>query len=253
MPELLLIDAKWEGEIKLTPKLKNFLLKNKTTSIALFASVQFTNLNNFIKELRDLRIIVNTTKAKRTNESIQILGCDIYHDSFKDSIIEDSDLILYIGDGMFHPKALLLSQLSKSNKINKSIKPVIIYNPISDSVTEITKKVIEKQLQKYKRNLKLFLNSKTIGILVTIKPGQQYFLAAKKLKESLERQGKKVYIFIDDTIHLNELENYPFIQAWVNTACPRIGTDDIINIKHPLINLREAFEPVKALEELENN
>ena len=72
------------------------------------------------------------------------------------------------------------------------------------------------------------------------------------MKEHLEKQGKKAYIFIDDTLKLNDLENYPFINAWVNTACPRIGTDDIMATNKPLINLREAGNPVKELEELEN-
>jgi len=91
--------------------------------------------------------------------------------------------------------------------------------------------------------------SKADSILVTIKPGQQYFTLAKKLKEKLEEQGKKAYVFVDNTFDLNTLENYPFIKAWVNTACPRIGTDDIVNIEQPMINLKDAFDPVKALEE----
>lgn len=246
MTELLLIDAKWEGEIKLTDKLKKFLQEKKPKSIALFASVQFTNLEYFIKQIKKLGIKVNTTKAKRTNEPIQILGCDVYHDSFKDPIIQESDLLLYVGDGLFHPKALLLLQSKQKN-----IKPVIIFNPVSNQIKEINKKDIEKQTQRYKRNLKLFINSKNIGILVTIKPGQQYFSAAKKLKEKLEANGKKAYIFIDDIININQLENYPFIKAWVNTACPRIGTDDLVYIEQPIINIREAMNPIKSLEELE--
>ncbi len=245
MVELLLIDAKWQGKIQLTKELEKFLKKRKINSIALFASVQFLNLDNFIKQLEKLGIKVNTTKAKRTNEPIQILGCDIYHDSFKDPIIQESDLLLYIGDGLFHPKALLLLQSKQKN-----IKAVIIFNPVSNQIKEINKEAIEKQIQRYKRNLKLFINSRNIGILVTIKPGQQYFSSAKKLKEKLEESGKKAYIFIDDIININQLENYPFIQAWVNTACPRIGTDDIVNIEQPMINLREAMNPIKALEEL---
>lgn len=247
MVELLLIDAKWKGEIKLTDKLKKFLQEKKPKSIALFASIQFTHLENFIKQIKKLGIKVNITKAKRTNIPLQILGCDCYKDSFKENIIQNSDLILYVGDGLFHPKALLLAQI-KSDKI----KPIILFDPTSNQVKEINNKTIEKQIQKYKRNLKLFINSKNIGILVTIKPGQQYFSAAKKLKEKLEKENKKTYIFIDNTIDLAQLENYPFIKAWVNTACPRIGTDDILNTEKPIINLREAMNPIKALEELEN-
>ncbi|MBI2056774.1 diphthamide synthesis protein, partial [Candidatus Pacearchaeota archaeon] len=170
-------------------------------------------------------------------------------DSFKDQIIKNSDLILYVGDGLFHPKALLLSQIKEKKE---SFKPVIIFDPISNKINEINKKDIDKQIQKKKRNLKMFINSKTIGILVTIKPGQQYFNSAKNLKEKLKENGKKSYIFIDNNINLSQLENYPFIHCWVNTACPRIGTDDIVNVEQPIINLKEAFNPIKALEELEN-
>lgn len=255
MTQIIFIDAKWEGEIKLTDKLKKFLLGKKPKSIAIFASVQFTKLDELIKQIKKLGIKINITKAKRTNSPMQILGCDCYENSFEENIIKNSDLIIYIGDGLFHPKALLLSQIS-SKRLPKrgqseEIKPIIIFDPITNQIKEINKKDIEKQIQKIKRNLRFFINSKNIGILVTIKPGQQYFSSAKKLKERLEKENKKAYIFIDDIINLNQLENYPFIQTWVNTACPRIGTDDIVNIEKPIINLREAMNPIKSLEELE--
>ena len=247
MPRIFLVDAKWEGEIKLSENLKRKLEKEKPKSVAIFSSIQFTPLDNLIKQIEQLNIKVNTTKAKRTDEKIQVLGCDCYSDAFKDQIIKDSDLIIYVGDGLFHPKALLLSQ-----KNNKIMKPIILFDPISDSVKEITKKDISTQLKRYKRNLKLFMHAKGIGILVTIKPGQQYFALARRLKEKLKEQGKQAYIFIDNTFDYGNMENYPFIDAWVNTACPRIGTDDIVNIEKPLINLKEAFNPAKALEEIES-
>jgi 2-(3-amino-3-carboxypropyl)histidine synthase len=248
MPRLLLLDAKYENPIELTSKLETYLKKHKIKSVAIFASTQFTNLNNLISQLKKLKIKPLITKAKRTSDKIQILGCDCYNDSFQQNTIEKADLILYIGDGLFHPKALLLAQ-----KNNKKTKQVLMFNPIADKLTLINNKIINDQLKKAKRNLKFFLNAETIGILVTIKPGQQFLNQAIKLKEHLEKQNKKAYIFIDNTLDINQLENYPFIQAWVNTACPRIGTDDITNIKEPMINIREASNPIKALEALEND
>ena len=58
MPRLLLIDAKWEGEIKLTKKLESFLIKTKPKSIDLFASVQFSNIKEFLNDLKKLKIKV---------------------------------------------------------------------------------------------------------------------------------------------------------------------------------------------------
>jgi len=248
MVSQIIIDAKWEGDIKLGDSLINYLKENKISSIALFASVQFTNLDRVKEQLKDLNIEINITKAKRTSAPLQILGCDAYHDSFEEPIIDQSDAILYIGDGLFHPKALLLSQIKQ-----KIIKPVLIWDPMIKKFSQLTKDDIEEQLKRKIRNLKLFINAQTIGIFVTIKPGQQYFNSAKRLKESLEEQGKKAYIFIDDRLDLNEFTNYPFIEAWVNTACPRIGTDDILNTEKSLINIREASDPAKELEELQGN
>lgn len=245
MVRLFFVEAKYEKEIKLADKLKKILKEKKPASIALFAAIQFIKLDTLKKEIKDLGITIKTTKAKRTGVEMQILGCDNYHDSFKEPIIDESDMILYVGDGLFHPKALLLSQIK-----NKKIKSVILFDPIANDVKEITQKDIENQIKKTKANIRKFLNADTIGILVTIKPGQQYFEAAKTLKEKLEKQNKKSYIFIDNTLDLRNLENYPFIECWVNTACPRIGSDDITTINKPMINMREAFEPIKALEEL---
>ncbi|MEM3113031.1 MAG: diphthamide synthesis protein [Candidatus Pacearchaeota archaeon] len=246
MTQIIFVEAKWEGQIKLEKKLENYIKKNKIKSIALFTSVQFSDIENFISEIKSKEIKVNITKAKRTSNKMQILGCDIYHDSFETQILDESDAILYVGDGYFHPKALLLAQIK-----NKKIKPVMMWNPISKTLQVLNEGLIREQIKKYKRNLKLFISADTIGILVTIKPGQNYFMTAKRLKEFLENQGKKAYIFIDNNIDLRQLENYTFIKAWVNTACPRIGTDDIVNIKQPLINIKEATNPIKALEELE--
>ena len=150
-------------------------------------------------------------------------------------------MILYLGDGMFHPKALILA----------TTKPITIFDPIINIIKVVDRKEMQKELNKKKANLKKYLNADKIGILVTIKPGQQYMLAANKLKQQLEKEDKKAYIFIDDTLNPMNYENYPFVQCWVNTACPRIGTDDIVNINQPMINLRDALDPSRAFVELE--
>ena len=111
MVQTLFIDAKWGGEITLTKKLRVYLKEKNPQSLALFAAVQFSTLDNFIKEIKRLGIKIKMTQAKRTAKPLQILGCDCYDDSFKENIIKNSDMIIYVCDGLFHPKALLLSQI----------------------------------------------------------------------------------------------------------------------------------------------
>ncbi len=59
--------------------------------------------------------------------------------------------------------------------------------------------------------------------------GQSRMKDAMKLAE---RKDKQYYIFAFDTLNEMDLENFPFIQAWVNTACPRIADNrkGMINI-----------------------
>ncbi len=245
MPRTVFIDATWDKEIVLGDDVIEHLKKKEAKSVALFASVQFLEVDTVVKQLKELGIEVLTTKAKRTHVPMQILGCDAYHDSFDTEIIKQADEILYVGDGLFHPKAILLSQ-----REGEEIREVIIWDPVSEKMRIIDYDTIKPQLVKTKANLKKFISAQTVGILVTIKPGQEFMTIAQKLRNKLEEQGKKAYIFVDDNLSLEQCENYHFIDVWVNTACPRIGLDDHVNAPVPLINSREAMDPVKALEDL---
>ncbi|HRZ85345.1 MAG TPA: diphthamide synthesis protein [Candidatus Paceibacterota bacterium] len=240
MTKTIFIDAKYSEEIGLTNEVLNYLKSNNIKSVSLFASVQFLNLETIKKQLKSEKISIKTTKAKRTNKEIQVLGCNVYEDSFKTNIIKNSDAILYIGDGLFHPKAILISQINTQNK-----KKIIQFNPVSKQFRIINEEFIETEEKRIQANLRKFINSNKIGIIVSTKPGQNFMNLSLKLKEDLEKKGKKVFIFVSDTIDLNDLENFSFIESWVNSACPRIAIDNLTNKK--IINIKEAFNPTKFI------
>ena len=81
--------------------------------------------------------------------------------------------------------------------------------------------------ERKKGKLLRFYSAKSYGILVSTKQGQY------KLKKALELQKKlkNSFIFIFNTLNLNELENFPDIDCWINTACPRIEGKSIINLE----------------------
>jgi len=81
--------------------------------------------------------------------------------------------------------------------------------------------------------------SEIIGVFVTTKWGQEYKNTALKLKE--KHPGKKFYFFIGDNFADIEIENFPWVECWVNTACPRIGQDDILRHKKPVVNIKDIF------------
>ncbi len=228
---------------KKTVTLPEEILKEiKGKTLALYTSVQFIDsIPEIKKQLTKKKINVITSKPKRAYYESQILGCDCFPDSLnlKDEDKEQIELYLYIGDGFFHPYALLYSQKDQNPK------PVLIYNPISESYKTITRNEIGKNIKKHKSNLSKLLMSNNIGIFITTKHGQYQKNIALKIKEMLEKRNKKAYLFIGDLFSDKEAENFPFIDVWINTACPRIGYDDIVNMKFPVVNANDAIKILK--------
>ena len=52
---------------------------------------------------------------------------------------------------------------------------------------------------------------------------------------------KNCYIFAFDTLDFSQIENFPFVECWVNTACNRI-LDDYGKFPKPLIDLADLEE-----------
>ena len=218
------------------------IIKNlKGKRAALYTSVQFIDSIQGIKEqLTKNKVKVMTSKPKRAYYESQILGCDCFQDSLNLKNKEEIDLYLYIGDGFFHPYALLYSQKEQKTK------PVLIYNPIPRTSKLLTQKEIEKNLKKHRSNMSKLLMSSNVGIFIATKYGQYQKSIALKMKEMLEKRNKKAYLFIGDLFSDKEAENFPFIDVWVNTACPRIGYDDIVNFKVPVVNVNDALNILKG-------
>ncbi len=215
----LFIEAKSDVQVELY----DTAIKELPEKIALVTTIQFIDsLPKLKTQLEQAGKKVILVKGKRAKHEGQMLGCDIIS-----GIKADVDAFLYIGDGLFHPKALLI----------KNEKPVFTFNPFNKSFKKLDQAEIEAILKKQKGALLKYHSSKEIGILVTTKPGQQQLKKALDLKNKVK--DKNFYIFLCDTLDFNDLENFPFIECWVNTMCPRIGYDDTIRLRKPVVNIEE--------------
>ncbi len=230
MVKFMVLPAKYNKEVKLS---SSVIDKCKGKKIAIYTAVQFLEqIEDVVIQLQQNNVKVVSSQPARTESEFQILGCDCNWDNLK--LEGEVDAFLYVGDGMFHPTALVLAQREQD-----SFKEVIVYDPTSGNDKVLGLKDMDKVLKKYKGSYVKFLSSDVIGVLVSTKPGQKQYEVSKKL--SSKYPDKKFYYFISNDINFSEFENFNFIQCWVNTACPRIGFEDSSEIKRSIVNLSDVL------------
>ncbi len=217
--KIMMVEGRHKGKIDLSHLDTSILPKR----IGLATTVQFLDYINEIKQfLENKNISVFVGKIKQKYDS-QLLGCD---QGAAVKIKDNVDAFLYIGTGVFHPLGISLNV----------DKEVFCYDPIHAIMSKIDRKQVEKYNAKRKGAYLKFLEANEIGFLVSLKPGQNNFKKAVEWKSKLK--GKNRYIFAFDTLDFNQIENFPFIECWVNTACNRI-LDDYDKFPKPLVDLAD--------------
>lgn len=219
MMKIMMIEGRYNGKINLSNLNPSILPK----SIGLATTVQFLDYVGEIKQhLESKGKIIFTDKTRQKYEG-QLLGCDV---GAAEKIKDNIDAFLYIGTGVFHPLGVALN-------IDKK---VFCYDPINAVMSKIDRAEVERYNKKRKAAYMKFLQATEIGILVSLKPGQNNFRKAVELKKQLK--DKNCYIFVFDTLEFSQLENFTFIECWVNTACNRL-LDDYEKFQKTLIDLSD--------------
>ncbi len=232
--KLALIDVKYKGKIELTASALKDLRKYKT--VCVYTTTQFNHgLAKVLEQLKKNGNKVVSSQPERTNREFQILGCDVYHGNLKLKSAASCDCYLYIGDGKFHPNALLFEEIDSGKK-----RPVFIYDPASNKFENLKYETVEKVMKKELANIKRFHFAQNVGVLITTKPGQEHAHYVEKLKAKYK--DKTFYAFFTDNLAWSEMENFPFIHCWINTACPRIGKEDILNTEMAIVNVEEVLK-----------
>ena len=191
--------------------------------VGLVTTVQhWLKLNELKEQLKKEGFDVFTSRGNRAKHEGQILGCDV---AAATNIKDKVDFFIYIGTGRFHPIAVSVF----------TDKPVLKYDPFSKDIKELKSGEVDLYKKHIRAGQVVFLNSNKIGILMSEKSGQKNFNLAMKLKELLEKKGKKAYVLAFDTLDFSQLENFPFIECFVNTACPRL-IDDYSKFPKPVVN-----------------
>ncbi|MBC7086409.1 MAG: diphthamide biosynthesis enzyme Dph2 [Methanomethylovorans sp.] len=150
----------------------------------------------------------------------QVLGCN-----FSSARAELCDEYLYIGSGNFHPMGVALS----------TGKRVLIADPFVNEVREVE---TSKLLKQRSAVIGKAMDATLFGIIVCSKPGQERMALALKLQELIRKYSREAKIIIMDLVTPDQLLQFK-VDAFVNTACPRIAIDDVGRFNAPMLTPAE--------------
>ena len=177
--------------------------KKLPKNIVIAYSIQYKKIAEEVREI--------LSKNHNILKFTQVLGCS------KPQFPKNTQFILLISEGKFHAISLAI----------ETHIPIYIFN--NNNFDQISKQEIQNFEKRQKASYVKFLNANKIGILVSTKPGQENI---KKALEFKKQTKKKSYLFLGNEINHLEFENFPQIQSWVNTACPRLDMNfSVVNLE----------------------
>ncbi|MEW5760409.1 MAG: diphthamide biosynthesis enzyme Dph2 [Candidatus Thermoplasmatota archaeon] len=183
---------------------------SKKGSIGLLTTPQFSYLPQILrKKIKKMKFY-----------SCNVLGCDYSH---LRKIEKRVLFFLYIGTGTFHPVGAALSTKKK----------VLAFDPYTNEIKDM-EEMKKNFLRKRWAVIESSKSAERFGIILSIKQGQLRFELAKRIKKNLNENGKKAFIIATDEVLPEEL-SYFDVDAFVNTACPRIAIDDALRFKKPIL------------------
>ncbi len=153
----------------------------------------------------------------------QVLGCNF--SAARVEGIEKCDEYLYIGSGDFHPLGVTLA----------TKKRVVIADPLMNEVREPDRTLIMRQRSAV---IGKSYDANVFGIIVSTKNGQNRMELANELKELAKKHEKDAYIFSMDLITPDQLLQFK-VDAFVNTACPRLAVDEVGRFHAPMLMPQE--------------
>jgi 2-(3-amino-3-carboxypropyl)histidine synthase len=196
------------------------------TRIGLATSVQHLQT---LDQVRELLIRAGKTVIIGDSGRIcypgQVSGCNY---SNAKSIADEVEAFLFIGGGMFHALGIALS----------TFKPTVIADPY-DNRAFLVNEQAEKMIKQRFASIQEAKDAKTFGVVVGLKPGQKHLDSALKIKDIAEKTGKTAYLLAGREITPEVLLEFPSIDAYVNTACPRISLEATSKFSKPVLTISE--------------
>ena len=190
--------------------------------IGLLATVQYLGLIPKVKGMlessgREVRV---GEGDRRICHPGQVLGCNC---SAAESVDADVDGYLFIGEGDFHPLAAAFGME----------KPVLVLNPVTGEVRDMSE-TRDRILRRRFAAIQGARDAESFLVIVCSKVGQNRSGLADEMVSLLRRHGRTAHKVIIEEINPTALISYQ-VDAFVNTACPRIAMDDAARYPKPML------------------
>ncbi len=213
------------SNIGVLPAVKTALPLLKTGRIGIITTVQHIHKLEEISEF----LRANGKEAiigkgdLRVRYPGQVLGCNFT------AARVDCEEYLYVGSGFFHPLGVAIATGKKVVAADPYLNKAVLVSP-------------EKFLRKRGGYIASSMDARVFGVIVSTKSGQNRMELARRLCDLANKHGVEVHIIMMDLVTPEQLLAFN-VDAYVNTACPRITIDDAERFHVPVLTPQE-FEIV---------
>ena len=155
----------------------------------------------------------------------QVFGCEFYPVHGLDGKV---DAFALLGQSAFHAVGIALS----------TGKPTYMLDPFLNEVQDV-QKLAEERFKRAVLSLYRARDVERFGIIVGKKEGQRALAQAQELKRSLRAHGKNVKMIAMREITEDRLLQFPSVEAFIQTTCPRLSVDGYTFTK-PVLSIPQA-------------
>ncbi len=195
--------------------------------IGLLATIQYVGLIPRAKEILESagKEVLVGSGDRRISYPGQVLGCNF---SSASSVNGEVEAFLYLGEGDFHPLAAAFG----------TKKEMLVLDPLSGEIRSVDE-ARDRMLRKRFAAIEKAKTAESFAVIVCTKTGQDRSAAADDIIKKIKERGKKAYKIVINEIGPDALLPYK-VDAFINTACPRIAIDDSARYPKPMLTLTEA-------------
>ena len=213
------------------------------TAAKVLSPYKRVGLATFSQHLHELEPVKKRLEAKgfkvvvgRGNNLMlrgQIFGCD-FSTSFP--IRDEADAFAVLGESEYHAVGLALA----------TGKPTYMLDPNMNEVTDMQQAADERRKRAVLAVYKA-LDARVFGIITGLKEGQKMLGRSRWITKRLETNGRKVVQLAMRDVTPERLAPHREIDAFIQTACPRISIDGL-TFDRPVLSIPQADALVALIE-----